>query len=46
MSALDKLFETPIASNRVFLMKCLFNIKMSEGGFVADNLNEFNMVIN
>ena len=25
-------------------MKCLFNMKMSEGGFVADHLNEFNTV--
>ena len=23
-------------------MKCLFNMKMSEGGFVADHLNKFN----
>ena len=42
MSALGKLYEKPSASNKVFLMKCLFNMKMSEGGFVADHLNEFN----
>ena len=42
VSALSKLYEKPLASNKVFLMKRLFNMKMSEGGFVADHLNEFN----
>ena len=42
MSTLSKLYEKPSASNKVFLMKCLFNMKMSEGGSVADHLNEFN----
>ena len=42
MSALSKLYEKPSASNKVFLLKCLFNMKMSEGGSVADHLNEFN----
>jgi hypothetical protein len=46
MDALDKLYEKPSASNKVFLMKRLFNMKMSEGGSGADHLNEFNMVTN
>ena len=46
MSALVKLYEKPSASNKVFLMKRLFNIKMSEGGSIADHLNEFNTVAN
>jgi hypothetical protein len=46
MDTLDKLYEKPSASNKVFLMKILFNMKMSEGGFVADHLNEFNTVTN
>jgi hypothetical protein len=46
MDALAKLYEKPSASNKVFLMKILFNIKMSEGGFVVDHLNEFNTVTN
>jgi hypothetical protein len=46
MDALDKLYEKPLASNKVFLVKILFNIKMSDGGFVVDHLNEFNMVTN
>ena len=43
MKALAKLYEKPSASNKVFLMKRLFNMKMSEGGSVSDHLNEFNM---
>ena len=46
MSTLDKLYEKPLASNKAFLMKYLFNMNMSEGGSVADHLNEFNMVTN
>ena len=44
MSALGKLYEKPLASNKVFLIKHLFNMKMLEGGFVVNHLNEFNMV--
>ena len=44
MSALVKLYEKPSNSNKVFLMKHLFNMRMSEGGCVADHLNEFNTV--
>ena len=39
MSALDKLYEKPSASNKVILMKSLFNMKISQGGLVADHLN-------
>ena len=46
MDALAKLYEKLSASNKVFLMKRLFNMKMSEGGSVADHLNEFNTVTN
>ena len=42
MSALGKLYEKPLASNKVFLMKHLFNMKMSEGRSIANHLNEFN----
>ena len=42
MRALSKLYEKPSASNKVFLMNRLFNMKMSEVGSVADHLNEFN----
>ena len=46
MNKLDKLYENLLASNKVFLMKHLFNMKMLEGEYVADHLNEFNMVTN
>jgi len=44
MMKLEKLYEKPSTSKNIFLMKHLFNMKMSEGGSVVDNLNEFNMV--
>ena len=46
INALVKLYEKPSASNKVFLMKRLFNMKMSEGGSITDHLNDFNMVTN
>jgi hypothetical protein len=46
MDALAKLYEKPLASNKLFLMKRLFNMKMSEGGSVADHLNESTTVTN
>jgi hypothetical protein len=46
MESLAKLYEKPLSSNKVFLMKRLFNMKMSEGVFVVDHLNEFNIVTN
>ena len=46
MKPRGKLYEKTSASNKVFLMKHLFNMKMSEGGFVADHLNDFNTVTN
>jgi hypothetical protein len=33
MKALDKLYEKPLSSKNIFLMKHLFNMKMSKGGF-------------
>ena len=35
IDALAKLYEKPSTSNKVFLMKRLFNMTMSEGGSVA-----------
>ena len=42
MRTLGKLYEKPSASNKLFLMNILSNMKMSEGGSIADHLNEFN----
>ena len=44
MSTLTKLYEKTLSSNKVFLMKRLFKMKMSEGGSIVDHLNEFNIV--
>jgi hypothetical protein len=46
MDTLAKLYEKNLSSNKVFLMKILFNMNMSEGDSVADHLNEFNTVTN
>ena len=46
INALAKLYEKPSTSNKVFLMKHLFNMKMSKGGSIVDHLNYFNMVTN
>jgi hypothetical protein len=46
MDNVTKLYEKTSNSNKVFLMKRLFNMKMSEGESVAYHLNEFNMVTN
>ena len=44
METLAKSYEKPSASNKVFLMKHLFNMKMGEGGSITNHLNEFNIV--
>ena len=46
INALAKLYEKPSASNGVFLMKHLFNMKMSEGGSITHHLNDSNTVTN
>lgn len=42
MKTLGSLCEKPSASNKVFLMKRLFTMKMSENGSVANQLSQFN----
>ena len=44
IKTLATLYEKPSASNKVFLMKRLFNIKMAKGGSTTDHLNEFNTI--
>jgi hypothetical protein len=46
MKELDKLYENPLTSNKVFLLKKFFDMNMSEDGSISDHLNEFNMVTN
>ena len=45
MKALSNMYEKPLASNKVHLMRCLSNLKMSKGGWVANHINEFNIFI-
>jgi len=37
-------YEKETASNKVYLMKRLFELQMKEGGSVASHLNEFNTI--
>jgi len=46
MKELAKLYEKTSASNKLFLMKWLFNMKMSKDGSIVNHLNEFNRVTN
>ena len=46
MDALTRMYEKPSASNKIFLMKRLFNMHMVDGSSVAEHLNSFNTVTN
>ena len=46
MKALTSMYEKPLANNKVYLMKNLFNLKKAEGTPVALHLNEFNTITN
>nr|GEY20387.1 hypothetical protein [Tanacetum cinerariifolium] len=43
--ALSNMYEKPSASNKVFLIRELINMKMKEGACVTDHVNEFNSII-
>ena len=45
MKVLADTYEKPSASNKVHLMRRLFNLKMVDGTRVADHVNEFNGII-
>ncbi|KAE8686024.1 cytochrome P450 71A9-like [Hibiscus syriacus] len=44
MAALSSMHEKPSASNKVHLMRRLFNLQMTEGASVAQHLNELNTI--
>lgn len=46
MYKLANMYEKPFTSNRVYLMKMLFTMKMNEGKYIRDHVNEFNIVTN
>ena len=45
MKTLSTMYEKPSAMNKVYLMRRLFNLQMSEGGSIVDHINEFNMIV-
>ena len=45
MKVLADTYEKPSASNKVHLMRCLFNLKMVNGTRVSDHINGFNGII-
>ena len=45
LQTLSNMYEKSSAMNKVYFMRKLFNLQMSEGGSVADHINEFNMII-
>jgi hypothetical protein len=44
MKALTRMYEKPSASNKVFLMKRLFNMKKPENRSIQEHLNDFNTI--
>ena len=44
LKALSNMDEKPSTMNKVYLMRRLFNLQMSEGRSVAGHINEFNMI--
>ena len=42
---LSNMYEKSSIMNKVNLMRRLFNLQMSEGGFVVDHINEYNMIV-
>ena len=44
MAALSSMYEKPSASNKVHLIRRLFNLRMTEGASVAQHLNELNTI--
>ncbi|KAE8657593.1 ABC transporter B family member 6 [Hibiscus syriacus] len=44
MAALSSMYEKPSASNKVHLMRRLFNLRMAERASVAQHLNELNTI--
>ena len=45
MAALSLIYKKPSASNKIFLMKKLFNLKMTDIGSIAEHLNEFDQLM-
>ena len=46
MKALSSMYEKPLANNKVYLMKKLFNLKKAKNTLVVQHLNKFNTITN
>ncbi|KAK8926037.1 hypothetical protein KSP39_PZI018102 [Platanthera zijinensis] len=46
MATLTRMYEKPSTSNKVFLMKRLFNMRMVDRSLVAEHFNSFNTITN
>lgn len=44
MLAMSEMYEKPLANNKMYLIKKLFNLKMKEGFSVTMHLNEFSSI--
>ena len=44
LKALSNMYEKSSAMNKVYLMRRLLNLQMSENGSASDHINEFNMI--
>jgi len=44
MATLSRMYEKPLASNKVHLITRLFNFQMREGASATQHLNELNIV--
>ena len=45
LKALSNMYEKPLAMNKVYLMRRLFNLQMFENGSVSDHIKKFNMIV-
>lgn len=46
MNALSKMYKKPFATNKVYFMQYLSQLKMGEGVLVAEHINELDMIVN
>ena len=45
LKTLSNMYKKLSVMNKMYLMRKLFNLQMSEGRSIADHINEFNMIV-
>ena len=45
LKTLSNMYEKSSTMTKVYLLRRLFNLQMSEGGSIVDHINEFNMIV-